>query len=107
MITNVHLPNIILEAQILHQGNQRLDDDLSFLTMIRLARGSFDLLCSILSWQLRLYDCYIKVGMCLSSFAQHRYLLLIAVQYSNSLFYECVSSAIYEANLAIFPLNDW
>ena len=48
VITNFHLPNIILEAQILHQGNQRLDDGFSFLVMIRLARDSFDLLCSVL-----------------------------------------------------------
>ena len=48
VITNIHLPNIILEAQLLHQGNQRLDDDFSFLVMIRLARDSFDLLCSVL-----------------------------------------------------------
>ena len=48
VITNFHLPNIILEAQILHQGNQRLDDGFSFLVMMRLARDSFDLLCSVL-----------------------------------------------------------
>ena len=45
--------------------------------------------------------------MCSSSFARRRYLQLIAVQYSNSLFYEYVSNTIYEANLATFPLNDW
>ena len=54
--------------------------------MIRIERDSFDLLCSVLFWQLRLQDRYIKVSMCLSSFAERRYVLLIVVRYSNSLF---------------------
>ena len=107
VITNFHLPNIILEAQILHQGNQRLDDGFSFLVMMRLARYSFDLLCSVLflatTFIWLLYECWYVFAI----FARRRYLLLIVVRYRKSLFYKCVSSAIYETRLAVFVLTNW